>query len=179
MERAKETRPPPPAVRPQPGGDVHEKALPPVPQAKAPRMNSTAPRTQEELGQSVNAIHHSTKAPPKRPLQQDVDEHHPRPTIQRNGPSYQQNDTHTKRRKTSEAFDDDDDLTENHPKMTAPPIRQSNIRQKVSIKMVEKIEIPLLNLFRKCQRNRSSQVDILMLLLPATCSEPLSSLNTT
>lgn len=37
----------------------------------------------------------------------------------------------------TEEFDDDDDLTENHPKMTAPPIRQSSVRQKVRL-----MEIP-------------------------------------
>jgi hypothetical protein len=139
MEKAKETRAPPPAVRPQPSGDhtnamSRDKALPPVPQSKAPQMNSAAPRSQEDPSRLVNSMmHNSTKAPPKRPLQQDDgDEHHSRPTIQRNGPSYQHNEARTKRRKTSDAFDDDD-LTENQPKMTAPPIRQSSSRPKVRV----------------------------------------------
>ena len=148
MEKAKETRAPPPAVRPQPSnGDLslsvmQEKALPPVPaqrdlgQAKAPRMNSTNHRPQEDLGRSVNsALQNAAKVPPKRPLQQDADDHHSRPTLQRNGPSYQQNEPHTKRRKTNEGFDDDDDMTETQPKMTAPPIRNSSVRQKVIISM--------------------------------------------
>lgn len=68
-----------------------------------------------------------SKVPPKRPLQQEDD--HSRPPIQRNAPSYH-NEPHSKRRKTSEGFDDDD--MEDHPKMTAPPIRQSSSRPKVS-----------------------------------------------
>lgn len=132
MEKAKESRPPPPAPRPQSRGDaLHEKALPPVPQTKPVRMNPTAQRTQEEFGRPVNTMQNPTKAPIKRPLQQDAEDYHARPPVQRNAPSYQQNEAHTKRRKTSDVFDDED-LTENHPKMTAPPIRQSSIRPKVS-----------------------------------------------
>lgn len=140
MEKAKETRAPPPAIRAQPSGDLAramDKALPPVPQqrndmgqSKAPRMNTGAQRSQEETGRSVNSsIQNSTKAPPKRPLQQDTDDYHSRPTLQRNGPSY--HEQQSKRPRMTEEFDDDDDLTENHPKMTAPPIRQSSVRQKV------------------------------------------------
>lgn len=146
MEKAKETRAPPPAVRPQPSGDLthamlQEKALPPVPvpraelaQSKPPRMvNAPAqrPQPQEDLGRSVSStLQNTTKAPPKRPLQQESEDHHLRPTIQRNGPSYQHNEQQSKRRKTSQEFDDDEDMTEPQPKMTAPPIRQSSSRPK-------------------------------------------------
>lgn len=144
MEKAKQTGAPPPAIRPQPSGDLkasvmQDKALPPAPpqRGEASRTNTTVQRPQEDLVRSVNSVLQNTaKAPPKRPLQQDADEHHPRPTMQRNPPSYQHNDTHTKRRKTSETFDDDDeDMTEPHPKMTAPPIRQSSSRPKVNISL--------------------------------------------
>ncbi|KAG0649306.1 Inner centromere -related pic1 [Hyphodiscus hymeniophilus] len=139
MEKAKQTKAPPPAIRPQPSGDlkisaVQDKALPPAPpqRGEPARMNTSVQRPQEDFGRSVNSVLQNTaKAPPKRPLQQDADEHHSRPTIQRNPASYLHNDTHNKRRKTSEAFDDDDeDMTEPHPKMTAPPIRQSSSRPK-------------------------------------------------
>ena len=142
MEKAKETRAPPPAIRPQPSGDLthtmlQEKALPPLPSqrdANPPRpirMNAAVQRTQEEAGRPASAmLHNAAKAPPKRPLQQDLEENRARPAIQRNGPSYQ-NEHQSKRRRTSENFDDDDDMTENQPKMTAPPIRQSSSRQKV------------------------------------------------
>ncbi|KUJ16750.1 uncharacterized protein LY89DRAFT_645645 [Mollisia scopiformis] len=142
MEKAKETRAPPPAVRPQPSVDLgssmlQEKALPPVPpqrgdfgQSKASRVNPATQRPQEDMSRSVNSTLHSTaKVPPKRPLPQDNEDHHVRPALQRIGPSYQQ-EHQSKRRRTSEDFDDDEDMTEDHPKMTAPPIRQSSIRQK-------------------------------------------------
>jgi hypothetical protein len=141
MEKAKQTGAPPPAIRPQPNGDLthsmpQEKPLPQVPQgmgqAKANLASSAIHRSQEE-GRPLNSMLHNTaKIPPKRPLQQDAgDDHHSRPTMQRNPPSYQHNDNHSKRRKTSENFDDDEDMTEPQPKMTAPPIRQSSSRPKV------------------------------------------------
>jgi len=131
MERAKQVGAPPPALRPQPSGDL-DKPLPSVPreyaQPKAPHMSSSWQRSQDEGGRPLM----TTKVPPKRPLQQDnIDDHHSRPTVQRNPPSYQHNENNSKRRKTSETFDDDDDMTESRPKMTAPPIRQSSSRPKV------------------------------------------------
>lgn len=129
LEKAKESRAPPPAIRSQPSAEVlHDKALPALPQAKAQRMNTAAPRSQDEYGRPIN--HPSTKAPPKRPLQQDTDEHHSRPAVQRNGPSYQQNEAQSKRRKTSENFEGEEEIVESHPKMSAPPIRQSSVRPK-------------------------------------------------
>jgi hypothetical protein len=146
MEKAKETRAPPPAVRPQQNADLgnsmmQEKALPALPpqrgdfgQSKASRINPAAQRAQEDTSRPMNSTLQSTaKLPPKRPLPQDGDDHHSRPTLQRNGPSYQQ-EHQSKRRRTSDEFDDDDeDMTEDHPRMTAPPIRQSSSRQKVSL----------------------------------------------
>ena len=131
MERAKQVGAPPPALRPQPSGDL-DKPLPSVPreytQSKGPQMNTSLHRSQDDGGRPMMA----TKVPPKRPLQQEnVDDHQSRPAIQRNLPSYQHNETNSKRRKTSETFDDDDDMTEPRPKMTAPPIRQSSSRPKV------------------------------------------------
>jgi len=145
MEKAKQTGAPPAALRAQPSGDLYsasqEKALPPLPpqrgemgQAKAPpRMNTAIHRSQEDPSRPVNSVlTNAAKIPPKRPLQQDApDEYLSRPTLQRNGPSHQNNEPHTKRRKTSETFDDDDeDMRDSHPTMTAPPLRQSSIRPK-------------------------------------------------
>ncbi len=145
MEKAKETRAPPPAIRPQPSGDLRlamiDKELPTVPpqgeegnKSKPPRMvNPSGQRQLEDAGRpATSAIHHTTKAPPKRPLQQDPEEIHSRSTMQRNAPSYQQSEQQAKRRRTSQISDDDDDMTEEQPKMTAPPIRQSSVRQKVN-----------------------------------------------
>ncbi len=142
MEKAKQTGAPPPAIRPQPNVEskassvTRDKALPPPPpqRSEAPRMNTAVQRPQEDLGRSVNSgLQNTAKAPPKRPLQQDTDELHSRPTMQRNLTSHQHNENNTKRRKTSETFDDGDEvMAEPHPKMTAPPIRQSSSRSKVA-----------------------------------------------
>lgn len=112
-----------------------DKALPPVPPQQNSGLQSKrlnpAQRSQEETSRPASAMHNSTKAPPKRPLQQDSDDYHSsRPPLQRNGPSYHEHQS--KRARTTEEFDDDGDVAEEHPKMTAPPIRQSSIRQKAS-----------------------------------------------
>lgn len=140
VEMAKLQRAPPPAARPQPmetnvRSNALDKSLPPAPQ----RMNQAAPRpasrmdnarSQEDLGRPVNmGFHNTTKAPPKRPFQQDASEEASRPTLQRSGPSYQQNDA--KRRKTSDDFQEPD-MQETQTRQMAPPIRQSSIRPKVN-----------------------------------------------
>lgn len=142
VEKAKLTGAPPPAIRPQPNMDLtldmlQDKALPQqradVVQAQAPRTQSTVYRSQDDHSRPVNSVlHNTTKVPPKRPLPQDAaEENHSRPATQRNPPSH--HDGHQpKRRRTSENVDGHgDNVTEPQPKMTAPPIRQSTIRQKV------------------------------------------------
>lgn len=139
VEMAKQQRAPPPAARPQPIEDsirptAQEKSIPPAPQ----RMNQAPPRpgsrmdnarSQEDLGRPINMVfHNTTKAPPKRPFQQDASEDS-RPILQRSGPSYQQNEG--KRRKTSEDFQEPD-MLETQNRQMAPPIRQSSIRPKVN-----------------------------------------------
>ena len=147
MDKAKMTGAPPPAIRPQPTGDptfamLDDKPLPSIPgqridmaQSKGTRPNQAAHRPQEDLARPMTSSMHTTaKIPPKRPLQQDAnDEHHSRPTMQRNPPSYQHNDNHSKRRKTSDVFEDDDVISPPPAKLTAPPIRQSSSRPKVSL----------------------------------------------
>jgi hypothetical protein len=141
VEKAKLTGAPPPAIRPQPNMDLAIDML----QDKAPtqqrsdtaRTQSTAYRPHEELGRSTNsALHNTSKAPPKRPLPQDaIDENHSRPATQRNAPA--PHDSHqAKRRRTSEIADGRSDNPEPQPKMTAPPIRQSSIRQKVRRRLI-------------------------------------------
>ncbi|KAH8804662.1 hypothetical protein F5884DRAFT_796820 [Xylogone sp. PMI_703] len=123
LEKAKQTPAPPPAVRHQLGGESSQ---------KAPAVTPGMHRSQDELGRPVNGgLHNTTKAPPKRPLQHDLtDEHASRPQIQRSGPSYQYNEPHTKRRRTNEGEDDDEEISNSQPKMLAPPIRQSGVRPK-------------------------------------------------
>ncbi|EHK97288.1 putative Inner centromere protein-related protein pic1 [Glarea lozoyensis 74030] len=122
LEKAKQMGAPPPASR-----SLHDKALPPVPRGEA--SQSKPVRQQEEMGRPASQASHNVAKPlSKRPLQQEVGEDQARPAIQRNGPSYEQ--LQSKRRKTSERFEDDEDMTENQPRMNAPPIRQSSSRPK-------------------------------------------------
>ncbi|KAK6606227.1 inner centromere protein [Botrytis cinerea] len=105
IERAKQKRAPPPAIRPQQKyRSMARKII-----ATTARMNTA-------------------KAPPKRPLLENNEEV-ARPPVQRNAPS-NHGDPRTKRQRTNEYLDEEDELTESHPKMTAPPIRQSSIRPK-------------------------------------------------
>lgn len=189
MEKAKETRAPPPAARPQQNVDLgnstmQEKALPALPpqrgdlaQSKAARMNSAAQRTQEDSSRSVHSNLHSTaKLPPKRPLQES-DDHHSRP-----GTAHQrfQQEHQSKRRRTSDNFEDDDDedMTEDHPKMTAPPIRQSSSRQKVSV-VRSGFWNAILIYYRMSPPNRYSLVVMQMLLLLAAYRDRHSLPSTT
>ncbi|RKF62990.1 putative inner centromere protein [Erysiphe neolycopersici] len=71
----------------------------------------------------------TTKLPPKRLFQHEVEEQHVRPSVQRNGASIFHNDQHSKRRKTTDS-DEDAEFENVRPKMTAPPVRQSGIRYK-------------------------------------------------
>jgi hypothetical protein len=147
MDKAKMTGAPPPAIRPQPSnGDltlsmINDKPLPSVPSQSqrgdmgqsTTRMNPAPHRPQGETSRPTTAsMHTAAKVPPKRPLQQDAgDDYRSRPTMQRNPPSYQHNDNHSKRRKTSDVFDTDDEMSPPPAKLTAPPIRQSSSRPKV------------------------------------------------
>lgn len=139
VEMAKLQRAPPPPARPQANDDNSrpnglDKSLPSLPQ----RMNHAPPRSasrmdaarsQDDLSRPINmGYHNATKAPPKRPYQQDAgDEMASRPTMQRSGPSYQQNEG--KRRRTGEDHQELD-VPEGQPRLMAPPIRQSSIRPK-------------------------------------------------
>ncbi|KFY43064.1 hypothetical protein V494_02116 [Pseudogymnoascus sp. VKM F-4513 (FW-928)] len=131
LEKAKLNRPPPPPARPNPHAE-RDKPLPAVHRAEPePVHRSTMQRPQEES--RMNTLQNTTKAPPKRPM--PADEAQSRPTMQRNGPSYHQNDS--KRRKTEDEFLDDAMETQPRGAM-APPIRQSTIRQK---------DVPMKSLF--------------------------------
>ncbi|KAG9229178.1 hypothetical protein BJ875DRAFT_387891 [Amylocarpus encephaloides] len=128
LEKAKQTRAPPPAAH-----HLQDKALPPIPrgehnQAKPNRNDMNAHRQHDELAKAPSQPSHNiTKFAPKRPLQEESDDH-ARPALQRNGPSYQ-TEGHSKRRKTSERFDDDE-LMENQPTINAPPIRRTSSKPK-------------------------------------------------
>jgi hypothetical protein len=132
IEKAKQTRAPPPAVRSQPNGPPDYKLAQEKPQtnpasqrSEAPpsrppsRLTSTLPRPQDDNHRHTNVA----KTAPKRPLAQDGNDAHTR-----SGPGYQAKDA--KRRRTSEDFDGDADM-ESQPNIKGPPVRPSGGFKKV------------------------------------------------
>ncbi|KAK1966220.1 inner centromere protein [Colletotrichum sublineola] len=128
IERAKQTRAPPPAVRSQPNGPPDYTAgqrsdnQPPRPPS---RMNSTVHRSQED--RPVNAVLSNVPKPgSKRPLPQDGrEEPSSRNPLPRNGPSYQSKDA--KRRRTSDDFADELDMDIQPPNIKGPPVRPPSV----------------------------------------------------
>lgn len=125
IEKAKQTRAPPPAVRSQPTGPPDFSSLSQERKADGParppsRMNSGIYRNYEESGRPVNAVlSNASKAGLKRPMGHD-EAQPPRPQS-RAGPSYQAKDA--KRRRTSQ---DHDELgSDDQPNMKGPPVRPS------------------------------------------------------
>jgi hypothetical protein len=127
IEKAKHTKAPPPAVRPQPN---------------APPEYSTAERTirpPSRLGSTMQdnrlvhtALPNTAKGPSKRPLQPDAGEEGSRSQQQRALPLYQSKET--KRMRVSEEFDDDMDMMDSHNQGTIKkaPVRPSGGLKKVS-----------------------------------------------
>ncbi|RNJ52410.1 hypothetical protein D7B24_003708 [Verticillium nonalfalfae] len=130
IERAKQTRAPPPAVRAQPTGPPDyntgsdKAAASNQPPRPVSRMNTASQRPQEDLGRPVSAVlNQGAKAPPKRPLQQETNDGASRHPQARNGPSYQGKDA--KRRRTSDDFFDELDMDSQPPNIKGPPVRPS------------------------------------------------------
>ncbi|CAM1511440.1 Fc.00g089530.m01.CDS01 [Cosmosporella sp. VM-42] len=129
IERAKQTRAPPPAARSQPNGPPDYSLSqgqrgdgPPTrPQS---RMNSGIQRSQEDSARPVNAVlSNASKAMSKRPLGQDGNEDgQARRPPSRGGPAYQAKDA--KRRRTSDDFVDELEM-DNPPNIKGPPVRPS------------------------------------------------------
>ncbi|KAL7627564.1 hypothetical protein AAE478_001757 [Parahypoxylon ruwenzoriense] len=124
LEKAKQTRAPPPAVRSQPNGPPDysrsEVAAPRPPS----RLASTAQRSQDELGRPVNAVlSNASKASTKRPLQQEPnDDNASRQAPARGGNGYQPKDP--KRMRMTDEFDDDVEA-EKQPNLKGAPVRPS------------------------------------------------------
>lgn len=124
IERAKQTRAPPPAPRSQPNGDYNmaDKA----PSRPPSRLGSMIP---QDSGRPVNASLHASKMAPKRTLQPESGED-ARPPMQRNGPSYQAKEA--KRMRMSEEFDEDIDMADSQRSVIrGPPVRPSGGFKKV------------------------------------------------
>lgn len=142
IEKAKQTRAPPPPTRSQPNGppdttSLQYKQVSTLSSQKADSQPNRPPsrmmsgiRSQDEPGRPVSVVLSSTaKTGTKRTLGADMvgDGQNQRPQSKA-GPSYQAKDA--KRRRTSENFDDELDM--NHPpNIKGPPVRPSGGFKKV------------------------------------------------
>lgn len=136
IEKAKQTRAPPPAVRSQPSAtpeynSVREKAGLPRPPSRL--QKSTAHRSQEDVSRPVNAVLSSTTGMSlKRPLQHDgAEDGAQRPTAPRSGPSQPKE---VKRMRMSDEFDleDEAEIQSYGTSLKGPPVRPSAGFKKVS-----------------------------------------------
>jgi hypothetical protein len=125
IEKAKQTRAPPPALRSQPNGPpdsaTGQDSHPARPQS---RMTSTAHGYQDDSNRPINAVlSNAGKIGPKRTFTQEKgDDGQGKHPQSRAGPTYQANDA--KRRRTSEILDDEAD-TSGQRNIKGPPVRPS------------------------------------------------------
>lgn len=136
IERAKQTKAPPPAPRSQPNGppsnnSVREKA--PISRPPSRLGQSTMYRSQEEISRPVNVVlSTSSKMSVKRPLQPDgTDEGASRPGGVRGGPAQQKE---AKRMRMSDEFDPEEEMEIQSygTNIKGPPVRPSAGLKKVS-----------------------------------------------
>ncbi|KAI0100625.1 hypothetical protein GGR51DRAFT_347009 [Nemania sp. FL0031] len=124
LEKAKQTRAPPPAVRSQPGGPPEYSRSEAGPSRPPSRMNSMAPRPQDDAGRPVNAVlSNASKAQMKRPLPQETNEDNTsRPGQVRNGNGFQSKES--KRMRMTDELDDPAE-SEKQPSLKGAPVRPS------------------------------------------------------
>lgn len=128
LEKAKQTRAPPPAVRSQPNGPP-DYSRTEATASRPPSRMTTTQRSQEDAGRPVNAVLSNTsKAPTKRPLQQDHKDDSARQPPARGGTSYQPKES--KRMRMTDEFDDDTE-TEKQSSLKGAPVRPSGGLKKV------------------------------------------------
>ncbi|KAK1827628.1 inner centromere protein-related protein pic1 [Podospora conica] len=111
IEKAKQTKAPPPASRSQPNGPPDYNLTDKGPARPVSRL------AQQDGRMTIG------KGPAKRPLQQEAADEPQRPQGQRNMPSYHPKDA--KRIRMSEEFDEDIDMADPQPNIKGPPIRPS------------------------------------------------------
>lgn len=146
IEKAKQTKAPPPAVRSQPSGPpeyshtVRDKGAIPRPPSRL--QQSMAHRSQEDFGRPAGAmLPNTSKMPTKRPLQQDgVDDGMQRPTAARNGLLQQKE---VKRMRLSDEFniEEEMEIQSYGTNIKGPPVRPSAGFKKVS----SSLPIPVFN----------------------------------
>lgn len=137
IEKAKQTRAPPPAVRSQPNGPpdatlAQQKPVSSKAEGHPARPPSRLAGMRDESSRPFNSIlSNAAKAGAKRTLGAETsDNNYSRPPPSRGGPAYQTKDS--KRRRTSE-HDDDELGAENPPNIKGPPVRPSTGFKKVCI----------------------------------------------
>lgn len=137
IEKAKQTRAPPPAVRSQPNGPpdatvAQQKSASSKAEGQPARPPSRLAGMRDESGRPFNSIlSNAAKAGAKRTLGTETsDNNYSRPPPSRGGPAYQTKDS--KRRRTSE-HEDDELGAENPPNIKGPPVRPSTGFKKVCI----------------------------------------------
>ena len=131
LEKAKQTRAPPPAVRGQPSGPPDYSRNETGPSRPLSRMNSTAPRSLDETSRPVNAVlSNASKAQTKRPLAQEGgDDNASRPGQIRNGHGFQSKES--KRMRMTDELNDPAE-NEKQPSLKGAPVRPSGGLKKVS-----------------------------------------------
>ncbi|KAI0870951.1 hypothetical protein GGS24DRAFT_473304 [Hypoxylon argillaceum] len=124
LEKAKQTRAPPPAVRSQPSGPPEYSRNEAGPSRPPSRMNSMAPRSQDDAGRPMNAVlSNASKAQMKRPLPQDAgDDNTSRPAQARNGNGFQPKES--KRVRMTDELNDPAE-NEKQPSLKGAPVRPS------------------------------------------------------
>ncbi|KAI0506434.1 hypothetical protein F5B22DRAFT_623543 [Xylaria bambusicola] len=124
LEKAKQTRAPPPAVRSQPSGPPDYSRSEAGSSRPPSRMNSTAPRSQDESSRPVNAVlSNASKAQAKRPLAQESgDDSAPHSALIRNGAGFQPKES--KRMRMTDELNDPAE-TEKQPSLKGAPVRPS------------------------------------------------------
>lgn len=150
IEKAKQTRAPPPAVRAQPNGPPdfshisHDK---PAGNSTRPlsRMESGIPKTYDDPSRPVNApLSNTSKSGVKRTLGPEASEDaQGRPPPSRGGPAYPSNDV--KRLRKTE--DHGEMGLDNPPNIKGPPVRPSAGFKKVSIVVCESRSVFLSDIF--------------------------------
>lgn len=124
LEKAKQTRAPPPAVRSQPGGPPeygrNDGGAPRPPS----QMSSMAPRSQDDTSRAANTVlSNASKAQMKRPLPQETgDDSTSRPAQTRNGNVFQPKES--KRMRMTDELNDTAE-NEKQPSLKGAPVRPS------------------------------------------------------
>lgn len=159
IEKAKQTRAPPPAVRLQPNGPPDFSMSQENYAARPPsRTTSNAPHwSQEETNRPVNAVlSNASKASAKRAFAHDKgDDGQAKRPQSRGGPTYQANDA--KRRRTSENFEEEADAATQR-NIRGPPVRPSAGFKKVCQKLIIIMHTVPNMVIRRCHPSLSSRM---------------------